>query len=281
MTRPEFLPRLNIIGAGRAGRTLVRAWHEAGVVNVGEVLNRSLASAQAACDFIGAGCAVASHAELKPADLWLLATQDGLLAEQAAWLATSGLLRAGDGVLHLSGFSSSALLAACAAQPGVRVASAHPVLSFATPERARTQLRGSLCGVEGDPHLSEQLQQLFASIGVECFGVSAANKPLYHAGSVFAANFLVVIIEQARQAYLAAGVPEAIAERLLAPLARNALDNVFTQGGATALTGPAARGDYDLIAAQHAAVSHWDELSGNTYKVLTEQALRLADRAKI
>ncbi|MDX9701135.1 MAG: hypothetical protein RBT55_16300, partial [Rhodocyclaceae bacterium] len=46
---------LNIIGCGRAARTLARLWLQAGAVRVGGVLNRSADSARAACDFIGAG----------------------------------------------------------------------------------------------------------------------------------------------------------------------------------------------------------------------------------
>jgi predicted dinucleotide-binding enzyme len=39
---------INIIGCGRVGKTLGRAWHSSGVYRVQDVLTRSLASAEQA-----------------------------------------------------------------------------------------------------------------------------------------------------------------------------------------------------------------------------------------
>lgn len=283
---------LNIIGCGRAARTLARLWLQAGAVRVGGVLNRSADSARAACDFIGAGRAWSAWPVELPSEpsessessvssrLWLLGTGDDVLVEAAAQLHASGLLQPQDGVFQLSGFSPSAeLVAALGGHP--RVASLHPVLSFADPQRACMQFAGTLCGLEGEAALCRQLEALVVAVRGECFAVEAQHKPLYHAGSVFASNFLVVLMELAQDSYRAAGVPPAVARRLSDGLARKALDNVHAQGPAAALTGPAARGDYRTLAVQQQAVSASDAAHGQAYAALTALALRLAGRSPV
>lgn len=266
---------LNIIGCGRAAKTLARLWQRQRAIEIGAVLTRSHAGALDACRFIGGGRAVARIADMGPADLWLLGVPDREIESVARRLAACGSIRPGDGVFHLSGFSSSALLEPLGAQ-GAGVASVHPVLSFAEPDRAVEQFGGSLCGVEGSPDLCVQLTRLFATIGGNCFPLDAGHKPLYHAGSVFASNFLVVIMDVARKAYLAAGVAPDVAERLLAPLASATLANVIERGARVSLTGPAARGDHDVVSAQQLAVAKWSDEAGDAYATLTALAYRLA-----
>lgn len=265
---------LNIIGCGRAARTLARLWQQQGALAIGAVLTTSHAGALDACRFIGAGQAVADLAEMGPADLWLLGVPDREIAGVAGQLAECGVIRTGDGVFHLSGFCSSVLLEPLGAL-GAGVASVHPVLSFAEPERAVSQFAGTLCGVEGSTDLCARLTPLFEGIGGTCFPLDAAHKPLYHAGSVFASNFLVVIMDVARKAYLAAGVAPDMADRLLAPLASAALANVIERGARVSLTGPAARGDHAVVSQQQRAVAQWSGEAGDAYAALTTLAYRL------
>lgn len=266
---------LNLIGCGRAARTLARLWHEAGVLAIGDVLTTSADSARAACAGVGAGTPADGLDAMRPAALWLLGVPDRAIAAVAQALAASGRVRAGDGVFHLSGFTSSSALAPLA-DAGARIASAHPVMSFADPAIAVRRFAGTPCGIEGEASLAAELDALFSAIGGTCFALDGEHKPLYHAGSVFASNFLVVVLDVARKAYVDAGVPAEMADRMLAAIARGALDNVLALGARDALTGPAARGDHDVLAAQQAAVARWDADSGEAYAALTALALRLA-----
>ncbi|MDX5445793.1 MAG: DUF2520 domain-containing protein [Zoogloeaceae bacterium] len=266
---------LNIVGCGRAARTLARLWAGNGPCEIGDVLTRSPASAQDAVAFIGQGRAVAGFGDMRPAALWMLGVPDRDIAAAAAALAISGCVRPGDGVFHLSGFTPSAVLAPLEAI-GARIASVHPVMSFADPALAAGRFAGTPCGIEGEATLAAELAALFAAIGAECFALDGSRKPLYHAGSVFASNFLVVILDVARKAYVDSGVPPDIADRMLAAIAGGALENVVALGARDALTGPAARGDREVVALQHAAVADWDAGSGLAYAALTELAFRLA-----
>ena len=67
---------LNLIGAGRVGRTLATLWARHGVFEIQDVLTSSMASAQAACSAMGAGTAVATLQAMRPADVWMVAVQD-------------------------------------------------------------------------------------------------------------------------------------------------------------------------------------------------------------
>jgi len=63
---------------------------------------------------------------------------------------------------------------------------------------------------------------------------------------------------------------------MLAAISRGALDNVLALGARDALTGPAARGDREVVAIQNAAVADWDADSGRAYAALSALAFRLA-----
>src|SRR5689334_15094849 len=65
LTEEARMKTINIIGCGKAGRTLARLWHEDGVFRIQDILNRSIQSAAEAAAFIGAGRAVAGYADLR------------------------------------------------------------------------------------------------------------------------------------------------------------------------------------------------------------------------
>ena len=69
-------------------------------------------------------------------------------------------------------------------------------------------------------------------------------------------------------------------ENQIYPLVRNAIDNSLRLGPAAALTGPAARGDTELVARQAQAVARWDSLAADAYRPLSTLATRLAARSK-
>lgn len=273
------LPTLNLIGAGRVGRTLARLWHTQGVLRVQDVLTTSIASAQDAVDFIGDGCAVADMAAMRHADLWLLAVPDRQIASSAQALAAAVTQAPRPPALafHASGALTAGELQALQAL-GWQTASAHCILSFASPASALQQFAGTPCGLEGDAAALAQLQPLFATIGAKGFTVAADKKVLYHAAAVFATNFLPVLQAQAEALWRDSGVPPELLPHLRQTLLRNAVDNVLALGPAGALTGPAARGDTALVQHQAEAIAQWDATSGLAYQALSELARRLGHK---
>lgn len=258
------MPSLNVIGAGKLGRVFARLWALCGVLQVQQILNRDVKSAYDAIAMIGAGSAAQNLTSMRAADLWMLSVPDDALMGCCQALAAARVLRPGDIVFHCSGAKSSADLQLLASQ-GAYLASIHPVRSFADPLQVAADFAGTICSVEGDEAALRVLQPILQAIGAKVVQIEAAQKLLYHAGSVFASNYLVSLMDVALQAYQAAGIPTALAQAMAEPLARQTLENVWQLGTQRALTGPLARGDLDTVRKQSAIVHQWDQQAGQLY----------------
>ena len=304
--------RLNLVGCGRVGKTLARLWQMHDRLQIQDVLTTSPASAAAAIEFMGAGHAVNSLADMRPAELWMIATPDAQIADMSRQLAEvqarhagagglgGGAFCAGKGGARAAGgghgaerpaaqalspsttlvFHSSGALGSDQLAPlqnlGWRTASAHCILSFATPQVAVAQFTGTACALEGDRTACTTLRAAFSAIGARCFEVASADKLRYHAAAVFATNFLPVLQSVAEDLWRNTGVPPAWIPDLRASLLHNAVANITALGPQGALTGPAARGDVAAIARQGAAVSAWSSEAGAAYFALSALALQMA-----
>lgn len=275
------LPRLNIIGAGKVGKSLSRMWNIHGVFAIGQILNRSLASGDQAVAAIGAGQAVASLKHMQPADAWLLAVADDSIETCCHGLARSGLLRQGTLVFHCSGALASDVLGT-ARHEGAATASVHPIRSFAEMEGmpATGTLDGTWCGIEGDDMAVTTLSRAFESLGARMVPVRSDAKLIYHSAAVFACNYLVTLMDVAVQAYEKSGVPSDVALQLLEPLVRGTVDNVIQLGPAAALTGPIARGDLATARRQQHEVAVWNEDMGQLYQQFMKLTMELAVKKK-
>ena len=275
--------RVNLIGAGRVGKTLLGLMNAQPGVVVQDVLSARAASARQAVDFVGGGRVVDDLGQMAPADLWILAVPDTRISEVAGEIATQvapkGPKDTPPVAFHCSGFFSSDLL-----QPlrdlGWQLASLHPVLSFADPVEATRQFPGTYCGIEGDAEAVEQLTRLMADLGATPFALQADSKSLYHAAAVISNNFSVVLQAIAQEAWAAAGVPDDIAAQLNANLLRATCANVTALGPQEALTGPAARGDAFVVTQQGADVARWHPEAGALYEQLSTLAARLKTRGR-
>ena len=266
---------LNLIGPGRAGRTLAKLLLSAGLCTVQDVLGRNAGSAQDAVAFIGGGRAQDEMQAMRPAALWLLTPPDGAIAAVAEALAQSGLLRAGDTVFHCSGALPAAVLAPLAAQ-GVHIASVHPLKSFADPAAAAAGFAGTWCTLEGDAAAIAVVRPLFELLGARTAVIDAAGKTAYHAAAVLVCNDLVALLEAGWRSAESAGLDRATAQAMFEPLVRETLDNVFCLGTVRALTGPVARGDAAVVARQIDELQRSDPRVAEAYRALSCIALELA-----
>jgi predicted short-subunit dehydrogenase-like oxidoreductase (DUF2520 family) len=268
---------ISIIGCGNVGKTLGRLWADDGSVVLQDVMTRSAESAARAVAFIGAGRAVSAYTDLHAADIFLVGCPDDQIASCCNALADSGVLRPGNVVFHCSGaLPSTELLSA--ASHGALVASVHPIRSFAAPEQLVHCFSGTSCGVEGDADAIAILEQPFSTIGAGLVPIDAAAKTIYHAAAVFASNYLVTLLDTALEAYVRSGIPRATALKLMEPLVRETVDNVFRLGPANALSGPIARRDVTTVVRQYRAVKQWDRRRGALYKLLGKLTSTIARR---
>lgn len=256
---------LNIVGCGKVGQALGHLWASQQTFIVQDVLTRSRDSALQAIAFMGAGQAIGSYAELRPADVYLIGTPDDQIAACAQALAECGCLRPDDVVFHCSGALPAAVLEPVSLR-GATIASIHPIRSFANPQQVVEHFAGTYCGVEGDQAALDILNEAFAAIGAQPVPIQAEFKNVYHAAAVFASNYLVTLLDVAVAAYVKAGMPQEVALALLEPLVRGTIDNVFRLGPTEALTGPIARGDIATVVRQYGAVKAWDQERAALYK---------------
>lgn len=266
------MPAVNIIGAGRVGRTFLSLLGS----DVRHVASRTLEAAEQSVSDTGYGRAV-SLESAEDADFWLLTVPDCAITDVATALAAMG--RAPATAVHCSGFHRAEVMAPLK-EAGWDLASAHPNLSFADPAVAATRFAGTPCGIEGDPAAVEKVEDLVRSIGGTPFRISSDQKVLYHAAAVFSNNFATVLQAVARDAWRDAGVPEAMLDEIHASLLTATVENVLKAGPRDALTGPAARGDCAVVADQAEAVTAWHKDAGQIYRMLSAMAAELKASGK-
>lgn len=266
------MPTVNIIGAGRVGRTFLRLLRE----DAQDIASATRASAEAAVHETGHGHATELR-EMRSADLWLLTVPDTQIASAAQSLAQTQTEPSI--AIHCSGFHTADIMAPLR-DKGWRLASAHPNLSFADAETAAANFPGTPVGIEGDDDAMDATDELLSNLGAETFRIASDQKALYHAAAVFSNNFTTVLQAIAREAWAEAGVPEEVAAKLNASLLNATARNVTQLGPKASLTGPAARGDRDVVAAQSAKVHAWSTDAGRLYDGMSAAATRLIASGK-
>ncbi len=209
------MPTVRIIGPGRAGRSLARALDQAGWT-VLPLLGRD--------DDVTAAAG--------GTDVLVLAVPDDRIVEVGAAVRPV----ASTPVLHLAGSLGPDVLV-----PHVRRGALHPLVALPDPEIGAARLRSGITfAVAGD----RVAQEVAVALGGTAVHVDDGVRAAYHAAASVAANHVVALLGHVERIARAAGLP---LEAFL-PLARAAVDDAGRLGPRRALTGPAARGDWQTLA---------------------------------
>ncbi|MFG1920571.1 Rossmann-like and DUF2520 domain-containing protein [Cryptosporangium sp. NPDC048952] len=262
---------VGLVGAGRAGSVLAAALARVGHRTVA-VSAVSSASRERAAQRLPGAPIVPPDSVVAAADLALLAVPDDALEPLVTGLAEVGAFRPGQLVVHICGAHGLDVLQP-ATRAGALPLALHPIMTFTGRDEDESRLAGVHWGVTTVPELRPVGEALVVEMGGEPLWVADAQRPLYHAALVVAANHLVTLINDAVDLLRAAGVERPGAA--LAPLAGAALDNALRSGDA-ALTGPVSRGDAGTVA------NHLDALRGRQPSAVAgylAMARRTADRA--
>ena len=219
---------VDVIGSGRVGSVFTARLRERGVA-VGE----------------------------DDADIVLLCVPDTAISDVSRSLAPG---RAWVG--HVSGATPLAAL-----EPHERRFSLHPLQTFREPSgdpaQLAMQLDGAWAAITGDT--AEALavaRELATLLGLQPFELADGDRTLYHAGAVFASNYLVTL----QRAAARLGVP---AEGIV-PLMRGTMEHGFE------LTGPIARGDWATVEAHKQAIRARQPELEHLYDTLAEATVQLA-----
>lgn len=128
-------------------------------------------------------------------------------------------------------------------------------MTFTGTRADLARLIGCPMGITAAPDLLPIAAALAVELGGESVVIAEGDRPLYHAGLAHAANHLVVLVDQAREALFRLGIEDPGA--YLRPLLEAALDESLRHG-AKALTGPVVRGDAGTVGAHLDALADLD-----------------------
>jgi predicted short-subunit dehydrogenase-like oxidoreductase (DUF2520 family) len=169
----------------------------------------------------------------------------------------------GPWIAHTSGATRLAAL-----DPHERRFSLHPLQSF-THARGPEQLDGAYAAVTAESDEAREVGfWLSRELGLEPFALDDSERALYHAGAVVAASYLVTLHKAAADLVEAAGAPP----EALVPLMRRVIENDFE------LTGPAVRGDWEVVEAHLAAIRERMPELEPLYRALADATAELAVR---
>jgi len=220
------IERIHVIGSGRVGSAVAARLRERGLT-------------------VGADMA----------ELVLLCVPDSAIAEVA------GAVEPGPWVGHVSGATPLAAL-----EPHTRRFSVHPLQTF-THARGPEQLDGAWAAVTAETDEARTLGLWLAeTLGLRPFELDDGARTLYHAGAVFASNYVVTLQRAASLLFEAAGAPP----EALDPLMLRTIENGFE------LTGPISRGDWVTVEAHRAAIRAGRPELDHLYETLAAATVVLA-----
>lgn len=252
----------SLLGPGRVGRSLA-AWAEARGARCVETVGRS-------------GLPRLTTAGQ---DLLLLAVPDGALAGAAAALARRPQAAV---ALHTAGSLGADVLTPLRAA-GTAVGSLHPLKAFPHPLPDLEQARGVFFAVDGDPAARDLAFRLAHAWEAEPGEVPSAARTLYHFAATLAAGGVVTLLSVGEEIAARLDLPEAVVRGYM-ELCRGAVAAAAAahQSGeplATALTGPAARGDRATIERQLEALAGVAPEKVPLVLELARESLRQRERA--
>lgn len=178
----------------------------------------------------------------RSAQVLFITTSDGSIPQVVEDIAKKNGFLVGQAVIHMSGALSSRVLDP-ARSFGAYGVSVHPMQSFASVDRAISNLPGSVFSIEGDEEIFPVATKLVEDLGGEFFFIDEKSKPLYHAGACVVSNYLVTLVECGLRLLEAIGITREQALRAFLPLVKGTVTNIEMIGVPRALTGPIARGD--------------------------------------
>ena len=262
--------RVFIIGAGKVGRGLAHAFRTAGLQVLGVHARTPRDGATTSGPFPRA---------MGEANVVIIAVSDSALNDVCHSLAVTARekgspLTHGTIVLHTSGTVSPPALEELRAA-GSPSGTFHPLAPFSTAERGASALHDGWVGIDGDPTACAAARRLAAAIGARTVNIPASGKAMYHAAAVMASNFPIVLAALAARLLTDSGMEERAAEQVVQRLMAGAVSNLEHGSPRTVLTGPAARGDAEGIAAHRAALRYDPEMLA-VYDALARAAASLS-----
>lgn len=266
---------VGILGTGRLALALGELLRRNGVT-VKAVAGRNPERSAEAATFMGAAtwCGIDELSTRAP--LILISVSDNAIPEMAERLAACPVLP--QVVLHVSGATGLGVLQPLQ-QVGVATGVLHPLQVIPSAERGIETLAGATFTCAGDEQAVEQALLLARIVGGVPLRIDASQLARYHAASVMACNYQVVLMDAALGMFEEAGISREAALAAMRPIIRANTENLLNLGPELALTGPLRRGDTATLRRHLDALDTAPPESRRLYLAAAESALPLARRA--
>ncbi len=266
--------RVFLIGAGKVGRGLARAFRVSGIEVVGLHARSANEEATSVGDY---------PQNLSDANVIIIAVRDAEIDGVCATLAKLARerpvrIRRGTVVLHTSGTAEPANFKLLR-DVGMVCGTFHPLVPFASAERGAQLVAEAWVGIDGDATACGTSRRLAAALGARTVNIPVGGKAAYHAAAVMASNFPVVLAAVASGVLADQGIPVRTAEQIIQSLMSAAVGNLEYGSPLDVLTGPAVRGETAMMN------RHLEALRGKPeavaiYELLSRVATTLVSKSR-
>ncbi len=245
---------ISFIGAGNVAFHLAKGLYRVGY-GVKQVFSGTREKAAALADAVDAEPVNQWHAIEGGVDLLIIAIRDDVLARvDQHWQVNDQTL-----VVHTSGSVRAEVLASCARNWGVF----YPLQTF-SKDRSLTMANVPFCLEANTPGNLKQLKEVCGDLGASCYEVESAQRQSLHLAGVMVNNFSNYLLTMAYGLLKDNGLPFG----LLKPLASETVEKAFDLGPENAQTGPAKRGDWEIVKKHLAQLT--EEEQKQLYEKLSE-----------
>jgi predicted short-subunit dehydrogenase-like oxidoreductase (DUF2520 family) len=250
MSQPSN-PILSIVGTGRVAAAFGKALVAKGV-SIKEIIGRDQGKVEALAEQLGASPAALGAMD-NEIDLLIVAVRDDAIAEVSALLPQGDYIR-----VHTSG--SVALKVMGEGECG----SIWPMYSFAQPNTIPADI--PLCVTGSSANSLEIIRSLAGIISDQVFTLSEEERSVTHIAAVLGNNFSNHIFSQAFDLLKQHGLdPE-----IIKPLLIQTVELAMLRNGEGTQTGPAARGEMEILADHMAFLEKEHPNLTEVYRVLSD-----------
>jgi|TARA_B100000959_G_scaffold276980_1_gene332655 predicted short-subunit dehydrogenase-like oxidoreductase (DUF2520 family) len=261
---------IGFVGAGRLGTSVASALHRA-EFRVVAVSSRSDLSLEAFAERVPGCVPVPTSQDVADiADIVFITTPDAVIEPACSAISW----RSGQAVIHCSGARPVSDLIS-AQESGARTGGVHPLQTFPNRDSADLISGASAAVGSDDPVLLDWLQKTVYVLGAKLFTIRDEHRAAYHASAVMACGLVASLMGLAAEVWAEMGVSRAEALDALRPLTAATVESVGRNGLPEAITGPALRGDVEVIRLHLEAMKNQSTGVAHAYTALNYDAMPL------
>lgn len=278
---------VGIVGSGAVGHALAQRLHQK-FFDVGAIVSRNAGAARRLAKKTNCQRSGDDLSILRNCNFIIIAVPGSEISRVAKKISDGSLFGKNAILIHTSGALDAKILTAeqRRGRPAFSVAAMHPMQTFPAgikwnDESLEAYFGNMYFGVDGSRQAVAVTRRVARTIGAGSFIIPENMKGLYHAGGVFASNFMVALMYMAQEIYQHAGLSDRQSRDLLYPIMMQTLNNIFQYGSVASLTGPAARNEQTVINKHIKDLEAFGADFQKVYRGLTEVCYKIARKKQL